>query len=64
MSGMLAKNFIATGGNAVTMCATTMPTSFGQLLNVAREKRGLSLEDAVHETRIPAPNRACRAARK
>jgi cytoskeletal protein RodZ len=36
------------------MNATTMPTSFGQLLTAAREKRGLSLEDAAHETRIPA----------
>jgi hypothetical protein len=48
MSGCWRKNFIATGGNAVTMSATTMPTSFGQLLTVAREKCGLSLEDAAH----------------
>jgi cytoskeletal protein RodZ len=32
----------------------TMTASFGQLLTAAREKRGLSIEDAAHETRIPA----------
>ncbi|HBJ84298.1 MAG TPA: hypothetical protein DDZ88_10615 [Verrucomicrobiales bacterium] len=31
-----------------------MTTSFGQLLTGAREKRGLSIADAAHETRIPA----------
>lgn len=31
-----------------------MPTSFGQLLTAAREKRGLSIADTAHETRIPA----------
>lgn len=31
-----------------------MPASFGQMLTAAREKRGLSIEDAAHETRIPA----------
>ena len=31
-----------------------MTASFGQLLIAAREKRGLSIEDAAHETRIPA----------
>lgn len=31
-----------------------MPATFGQLLTAAREKRGLSIEDAAHETRIPA----------
>mgnify|MGYP002862782428 CR=1 FL=1 len=36
------------------MSATTMTTSFGHLLTAAREKRGLSIEDAAHETRIPA----------
>ncbi|MFO1484395.1 MAG: helix-turn-helix domain-containing protein [Verrucomicrobiaceae bacterium] len=30
-----------------------MPTAFGQMLAAARESRGLSLEDAAHETRIP-----------
>jgi transcriptional regulator with XRE-family HTH domain len=48
------KNFIATGGKAVTMDATAMTTSFGQLLSAAREQRGLSIADAAHETRIPA----------
>ncbi|OYW77917.1 MAG: hypothetical protein B7Z37_01740 [Verrucomicrobia bacterium 12-59-8] len=32
----------------------TMTASFGQMLIAAREKRGLSIEDAAHETRIPA----------
>lgn len=31
-----------------------MPATFGQMLTAAREKRGLSIEDAAHETRIPA----------
>ncbi len=31
-----------------------MPATFGQLLTEAREKRGLSIDDAAHETRIPA----------
>ncbi|MDB6005912.1 MAG: hypothetical protein JWR15_2899 [Prosthecobacter sp.] len=31
-----------------------MTASFGQMLTAAREKRGLSIEDAAHETRIPA----------
>ncbi len=31
-----------------------MSVTFGQMLTTAREKRGLSLEDAAHETRIPA----------
>ena len=31
-----------------------MTASFGQMLIAAREKRGLSIEDAAHETRIPA----------
>lgn len=31
-----------------------MPATFGQKLTAAREQRGLSLEDAAHETRIPA----------
>lgn len=31
----------------------TMTASFGQMLIAAREKRGLSIEDAAHETRIP-----------
>jgi cytoskeletal protein RodZ len=31
-----------------------MTASFGQMLLAAREKRGLSIEDAAHETRIPA----------
>jgi cytoskeletal protein RodZ len=31
-----------------------MTASFGQMLSAAREKRGLSIEDAAHETRIPA----------
>ena len=30
-----------------------MTASFGQMLIAAREKRGLSIEDAAHETRIP-----------
>lgn len=30
-----------------------MTAAFGQLLSAAREKRGLSLEDTAHETRIP-----------
>lgn len=30
-----------------------MPASFGQKLITAREQRGLSIEDAAHETRIP-----------
>lgn len=32
----------------------TMTASFGQMLIAAREQRGLSIEDAAHETRIPA----------
>lgn len=32
----------------------TMPATFGQMLTAAREKRGLTIEDAAHETRIPA----------
>ncbi len=32
----------------------TMTATFGQMLIAAREKRGLSIEDAAHETRIPA----------
>ena len=31
-----------------------MPATIGQLLTAAREERGLSIEDAAHETRIPA----------
>lgn len=31
-----------------------MTASFGQMLSDAREKRGLSIEDVAHETRIPA----------
>jgi cytoskeletal protein RodZ len=31
-----------------------MTATFGQMLIAAREKRGLSIEDAAHETRIPA----------
>lgn len=31
-----------------------MTASFGQMLIAAREKRGLTIEDAAHETRIPA----------
>lgn len=31
-----------------------MTVSFSQMLIAAREKRGLSIEDAAHETRIPA----------
>ncbi|MGV3660756.1 MAG: helix-turn-helix domain-containing protein [Prosthecobacter sp.] len=31
-----------------------MPATFGQMLTAAREKRGLSIDDAAHETRIPA----------
>ncbi len=31
-----------------------MVTNLGQRLRAAREKRGLSLEDAAHQTRIPA----------
>ncbi|WP_395730309.1 helix-turn-helix domain-containing protein [Prosthecobacter sp.] len=31
-----------------------MTAPFGQMLSAAREKRGLSIEDAAHETRIPA----------
>lgn len=31
-----------------------MTATFGQMLSAAREKRGLSIEDAAHETRIPA----------
>ncbi|MBB5033931.1 helix-turn-helix domain-containing protein [Prosthecobacter vanneervenii] len=31
-----------------------MPATFGQMLTAAREKRGLTIEDAAHETRIPA----------
>lgn len=31
-----------------------MTATFGQMLTAAREKRGLSIEDAAHETRIPA----------
>lgn len=31
-----------------------MPATFGQKLAAAREQRGLSIEDAAHETRIPA----------
>lgn len=31
-----------------------MPATFGQQLKEAREQLGLSIEDAVHETRIPA----------
>lgn len=31
-----------------------MPATFGQKLTAAREQRGLSFEDAAHETRIPA----------
>jgi cytoskeletal protein RodZ len=30
-----------------------MPATFGQKLAAAREQRGLSIEDASHETRIP-----------
>ncbi|WP_395751698.1 helix-turn-helix domain-containing protein [Prosthecobacter sp.] len=30
-----------------------MTAAFGQILNAAREKRGLSIEDTAHETRIP-----------
>ena len=30
-----------------------MTASFGQMLIAAREKRGLSIDDAAHETRIP-----------
>lgn len=33
---------------------TTMPATFGQMLTAAREKRGLTIEDAAHETRIHA----------
>ena len=32
----------------------TMTATFGRMLIAAREKRGLSIEDAAHETRIPA----------
>lgn len=31
-----------------------MTATFGQMLTAAREKRGMSIEDAAHETRIPA----------
>lgn len=31
-----------------------MTATFGRMLIAAREKRGLSIEDAAHETRIPA----------
>lgn len=31
-----------------------MPATFGQMLTAAREKRGLSINDAAHETRIHA----------
>lgn len=31
-----------------------MTATFGQMLTAAREQRGLSIEDAAHETRIPA----------
>lgn len=31
-----------------------MTAPFGQMLSAAREKRGLTIEDAAHETRIPA----------
>lgn len=31
-----------------------MTATFGQMLSAAREKRGMSIEDAAHETRIPA----------
>lgn len=45
------KNFIASRLKDVTLAA--MPASFGQTLAAAREQRGLSIEDAAHETRIP-----------
>lgn len=31
-----------------------MTATFGRMLTAAREKRGLSIEDAAHQTRIPA----------
>jgi transcriptional regulator with XRE-family HTH domain len=51
----IVKKFIASTSGDVTIAVslTTMTASFGQLLSAAREKRGLSLEDAAHETRIP-----------
>lgn len=38
----------------LTYYKQTMTANFGQMLIAAREKRGLSIEDAAHETRIPA----------
>jgi cytoskeletal protein RodZ len=45
------KNFIASPFKDVTV--KIMPTAFGQKLMEARELRGLSIEDASFETRIP-----------
>ncbi len=50
------KKFIASTSGDVTfdVFQSDMTASFGQMLLAAREKRGLSIEDAAHETRIPA----------
>lgn len=47
----MVKKFIASGGNDATVSG--MPATFGQMLTAAREERGVSIEDASHETRIP-----------
>jgi len=51
----IMKKFIAYAASDVTLGIppTTMTVSFGQMLIAAREQRGLSIEDAAHETRIP-----------